>query len=121
MPSTDGGAGQPRLAAAVLVAGIIALAFNLRPAITSLPPVFPELASRLGLSSAAVTALATIPVVCFGVFSGLAARLSRRFGDEQALLAALIVLAVSPGTCAAVSPTSRCSPRQLSRPAPSRS
>jgi MFS transporter, CP family, cyanate transporter len=83
-----------RLASLLFVTGITALAFNLRPAITSLPPVFPELASRLGLSSAALTALATIPVVCFGVFSGVAPRLSRRFGDERALFVALIVVTV---------------------------
>ena len=103
-----------------LVTGITALAFNLRPAITSLPPVFPELAATLGLSAAAVTALATVPVVCFGVFSGLAARLSRRFGDEQALFAALLVLAAA-WRCAAAFRTLRCFPRQLSRPVPSRS
>src|SRR6266536_1759746 len=84
-----------RFAALVLLVGITALAFNLRPTITSLPPVFPELAARLGLSSAAVTTLATIPVVCFGVFSGFATRLSRQVGDEQALFAALAVLTVS--------------------------
>jgi len=86
-------AGGHWLGAALFVTGIVALAFNLRPAITSLPPVFPELAATLGLSSATLTALATIPVVCFGLFSGVAARLSRRFGDEQALAAALTVLA----------------------------
>jgi CP family cyanate transporter-like MFS transporter len=78
----------------LLVGGITALAFNLRPAITSLPPVFPELAGSLGLSSAAISALATIPVLCFGVFSGFAAKVSRRFGDEEALLASLILLAI---------------------------
>jgi MFS transporter, CP family, cyanate transporter len=92
--TADGVSGRQRLATLLFVAGITALAFNLRPAITSLPPVFPELASQLGLSSAAVTLLATIPVVCFGAFSGLAPRLSRRFGDERALFAALIVLAI---------------------------
>ena len=90
----DGVSGRQRLATLWFVAGVTALAFNLRPAITSLPPVFPELASQLGLSSAAVTLLATIPVVCFGAFSGVAPRLSRRFGDERALFVALIVLAI---------------------------
>jgi MFS transporter, CP family, cyanate transporter len=89
-----GAAGGRRRGVALLVVGIVALAFNLRPTITSLPPVFPELAAELGLSSATLTALATIPVVCFGLVSGLAARLSRRFGDERALLGALTVLAV---------------------------
>ena len=77
----------------LLVAGIMMLAVNLRAAITSLPPVFPDLAARLKLSATAVTALATIPVLCFGVFSGVAVPLSRRFGEERVLLGALGLLA----------------------------
>ena len=69
------------------------LAFNLRAAITSLPPVFTDLASQLHLSPFAVTVLATIPVLCFGLFSGVAAPLSRRFGEERVLLGALALLA----------------------------
>ena len=74
--------------------GILVLAFNLRGSITSLPPLFPELSSSLGLSSAAIAALAATPVLCFGVFSGVAAPLSRRYGEERVLLAALALLAV---------------------------
>ena len=36
--------------------------------------------------------LAAVPVLCFGVFSGFAAPLSRRFGEERVLGAALILL-----------------------------
>jgi CP family cyanate transporter-like MFS transporter len=82
-----------RAAAALLVAGIIVLAFNLRASITSLPPIFPELSFRLGLSAPAITVLATIPVLCFGLFSGVAAPLSRRFGEERVLLASLALVA----------------------------
>ena len=71
---------------------IVALAFNLRAAITSLPPVFPELETRLHLSSATVTLLAATPVLCFGAVSGLAAWLSRRLGEERALFGALILV-----------------------------
>jgi MFS transporter, CP family, cyanate transporter len=88
-------AGGPRwrsLEAALLVVSITALAFNLRAAITSLPPVFPELETRLGLSPATVTILAATPVLCFGAVSGLAAWLSRRLGEERALFGALILL-----------------------------
>jgi CP family cyanate transporter-like MFS transporter len=74
----------------LLVVSIAALAFNLRAAITSLPPVFPELQSRLHLSSATITVLAATPVLCFGAFSGMAAWLSRRFGEERVLFGALI-------------------------------
>ena len=73
--------------------GIVALAFNLRAAITSLPPVFPELSASLRLSSAALSVLASVPVLCFGVFSAAAAPLSRRFGEERVLEVALAVLA----------------------------
>jgi MFS transporter, CP family, cyanate transporter len=79
---------------ALLTVGIMVLAINLRAAITSLPPVFPELAAALHLSSASIALLAAIPVLCFGLFSGLAAPLSRGFGEERVLLAALLLLAV---------------------------
>jgi CP family cyanate transporter-like MFS transporter len=78
----------------VFVAGILVLAFNLRAAITGLPPLFPELSSSLGLSPAAIAALAATPVLCFAAFSGVAAPLSRRYGEERVLLAALALLAV---------------------------
>ena len=82
-----------RWPAALFVTGIVALAFNLRAAITSLPPLFPELSARLGLSPAVLALLAATPVLCFAVFSGVAAPLSRRFGEERVLLAALMLLA----------------------------
>jgi MFS transporter, CP family, cyanate transporter len=77
----------------LLVAGISVLAVNLRAAITGLPPVFPELAASLHLSSATLAVLAATPVLCFGVFSGAAGPLSRRFGEERVLGAALVLLA----------------------------
>ncbi len=69
------------------------LAFNLRAAITSLPPVFPELSATLHLSSASLAALAAVPVLCFGLFSGVAAPLSRRFGEERVLGSSCVLLA----------------------------
>jgi CP family cyanate transporter-like MFS transporter len=89
LPAADGPA-RRSLETTLLVVSIAALAFNLRAAITSLPPVFPELQSKLQLSSATITILAATPVLCFGVFSGMAASLSRRFGEERVLFGALI-------------------------------
>jgi MFS transporter, CP family, cyanate transporter len=92
--TAPGKAGEARtLERVLLVVGVAALGFNLRGAITSLPPVFPELSSRLGLSTAEVSVLAATPVICFAVFSGFAAWLSRRLGEERVLLAALVLLA----------------------------
>jgi MFS transporter, CP family, cyanate transporter len=77
---------------ALLVAGILALAFNLRTAITGLPPVFPELQSVLHVSSGSLAVLAAVPVLCFGVFSGSGAPLSRRYGEERVLGAAAVLV-----------------------------
>ncbi len=72
--------------------GVLALGYNLRGAITSLPPVFPELQASLGLSGATISILAATPVICFGVVSGFAAGLARRAGEERVLLGASIAL-----------------------------
>jgi MFS transporter, CP family, cyanate transporter len=83
-----------RQGAALLVIGVLVLAVNMRSAITSLPPIFPELESALHISAASLSLLAAIPVLCFGVFSGAGAPLSRRFGEERVLGTALALLAV---------------------------
>jgi CP family cyanate transporter-like MFS transporter len=76
----------------LLVVAVAAAGFNLRTAITSLPPIFPDLGTRLHLSPAALSVLAATPVICFGVVSAFAAWLNRRFGEEPILLVALGVL-----------------------------
>jgi CP family cyanate transporter-like MFS transporter len=82
-----------RTAVVLFTAGIMVLAVSLRSSITSLPPVFPELSAALHLSNASITVLAAVPVICFGLFSGLGGPLSRSFGEERVLLAALLLLA----------------------------
>jgi MFS transporter, CP family, cyanate transporter len=77
---------------ALLVVAIGAAGLNLRSPISSLPPVFPELQMRLHLSSAVLSLLAATPVVCFGLGAMFAASLSRRFGEERVLGAALVAL-----------------------------
>ncbi len=79
---------------AFLVVGILALAFNLRSMITGLPPVFPELQAALHISAASLAVLAAVPVLCFGVFSGSGAPLSRRYGEERVLCAAAALIVV---------------------------
>jgi CP family cyanate transporter-like MFS transporter len=81
-----------RLERTLLVVGVLALGFNLRTAITALPPVFPELQGSLGLSGATISILAATPVICFGVVSGFAAGLARRAGEERVLFGAIIAL-----------------------------
>jgi len=93
-PPAVSGHGHVRLERTLLVVGVLALGYNLRGAITSLPPVFPELQSSLRLSSATISILAATPVICFGVVSGFAAGLARRAGEERVLLGASIALVI---------------------------
>lgn len=76
----------------MLITGILAVSFNLRSMITGVPPVFPELESVLHVSSGSLAVLAAVPVLCFGVFSGSGAPLSRRYGEERVLAGALILI-----------------------------
>jgi MFS transporter, CP family, cyanate transporter len=91
-PPTAAGQQKVRLERTLLVVGVLALGFNLRGAITSLPPVFPELQDSLGLSGTTIALLAATPVICFGVVSGFAAALARRAGEERVLLGAMVAL-----------------------------
>jgi MFS transporter, CP family, cyanate transporter len=95
-PAPGRRAGLRAAGRAILVVGILALAFNLRSTITGLPPVFPELQSVLHISAASLAVLAAVPVLCFGVFSGSGAPLSRRFGEERVLWAAVLLVVAGP-------------------------
>src|SRR6202167_3158060 len=91
---TESGSGSPRrpYEIALLVVAVTAAGFNLRAAITSLPPLFPDLQARRHLSSAVLSLLAATPVIFFGAAAAFAAWLNRRFGEEVVLLPALGVL-----------------------------
>jgi MFS transporter, CP family, cyanate transporter len=96
-PTAAPGSARGRLERTLLVVGVVALGFNLRAAITSLPPIFPELESSLGLSTATVSILAATPVLCFAAVSGFGAAFARRFGEERVLLAAIVALTAGLG------------------------
>lgn len=73
---------------------LVAVAGNLRLAITSVPPLIDAISSDLGLSNTAAGALTTLPVLCMGVFAPLANRVAHRLGATTAVLAAVAVLLV---------------------------
>jgi CP family cyanate transporter-like MFS transporter len=52
--------------------------------------VIDEIASDLGLSSAAAGLLTSLPILCFGLLAPLAPALARRLGAERVLLIALV-------------------------------
>jgi CP family cyanate transporter-like MFS transporter len=77
----------------LLVAGIVLLAANLRPALTGVAPLVAQIRGDTGVSNGVAGLLTTLPLLAFGVLSPVAPRLARRFGMERMLLASLLVLA----------------------------
>lgn len=82
------------LARVILGASLVLIAFNLRPVFSSASALLPEIRSTLQLSPLGVSLLTTLPVVCLGLFSPIAARLAQRIGSERTLLAVLLLLAL---------------------------
>ena len=77
----------------LLLLGLVLVALNLRPALSSLSPLLSEVSSSLGLSAARAGLLTTLPVLCLGLFAPLAPILARRFGAERVVLGILLTLA----------------------------
>lgn len=76
----------------VMALTLVAVAANLRIAITSLPPLLDAVSSDLRLSHAEAGALTTLPVLCMGLFAPLASRIAHRLGAVAAVLAAAIAI-----------------------------
>ncbi|MCU1615316.1 MAG: Major facilitator superfamily 1 [Frankiales bacterium] len=91
------GAARSRAAGALLVAAIVAVALNQRPAVVSVAPVLRDLRADTGLSAAMAGLLTTVPVLCFGAFAPIAPRLARRVGLETAVALSLVLLSVGIG------------------------
>lgn len=77
----------------LLLLGLILVALNLRPALSSMAPILSEISKTLGLSAAQAGLLTTLPVLCLGLFAPLAPVLARRFGAERVVLGILLMLA----------------------------
>ncbi len=77
----------------LLLLGLVLVALNLRPALSSLSPLLNDVSTSLGLSAARAGLLTTLPVLCLGLFAPLAPILARRFGAERVVLGILLTLA----------------------------
>lgn len=77
---------------ALLLAGLVLVALNLRPAFASVSPVLETIRQDLGLSRAATGLLITIPVLCMGVFAFASARIGGRIGLERGVLWSVILI-----------------------------
>ncbi len=76
-----------------LLVALFASALSLRPQVIGIGPLLPEIQDDLGISHAAAGLLATIPVLCMGLFAPPAARVLARLGSRSAIAVCLLVIA----------------------------
>lgn len=78
---------------AVLIAGILLIAMNLRAPFTSIAPLLERLQAALGFNATAAGLLMILPLLAFVVVSPWVPRLARRIGLERSLFLALLTIA----------------------------
>lgn len=81
------------LSRGLLIAGIILIGVNLRPALAGVGPLVSDIREVTGLSNAALGLLTTLPLLAFGLVSAFTPLVTRRLGIEWTLAAALLLLA----------------------------
>ena len=78
----------------LLLLGLVLVALNLRPALSSMAPALGQVSQSLDLNASQAGLLTTLPVLCLGLFAPLAPVLARRFGSERVILGILLTLAL---------------------------
>ena len=78
----------------LLILGIILIAFNLRPALTSLGPLIGLIRIESTFSNSLFGLITTLPLLVFALLSPLVPSLARYLGNEKALFAGLLILAL---------------------------
>ncbi len=81
----------------MLVTGIILVAFNLRPAITSVGPLVGKIQEDVGLAHWSAGLLMSLPLVVFAIMSPIVPKIANRLTNEGTLLIGLITLLI--GLC----------------------
>lgn len=77
----------------VLGLALMLVAFNLRPALSTVGPLLATIRESTGLSAGGAAILTTLPVLCLGIACALAAPLIRRIGPDLAVLVGATILA----------------------------
>lgn len=83
---------ESRLQRALVVLGIVVLAFNLRPAAVSVGPVLDEISDSLRMGTVETGLLTSLPVLSFATIGALAPRIAALLGLHRTTLAALALL-----------------------------
>lgn len=76
----------------LFIAGIVLIAFNLRPAITSLGPLVGMIQEDVGLAHWSAGLLMSLPLVVFAIMSPLVPKIANKLTNELTLIIGLISL-----------------------------
>src|SRR5690554_5035349 len=76
----------------LLLIGILFVAINLRPTLSSIGPLVDMIRQDIGVSEAMLGLLTTLPLIAFGVISTITPLFTKRFGIGNTLLGALVLL-----------------------------
>ena len=94
-----------------VVTSLVLVAANLRTLMASLPPLAETIRADLGLSSAWMGVLTTLPVLCMGLLAPVANQVARRVGTATAVgggitlvLAGLVLRGSAAGRCGRSTP-----------------
>src|SRR5215204_1895248 len=77
---------------APLLVGLLLVALNLRPAISSVPPLLETIRQDLGLGRAFLGLLTTIPVLCMSALALITPKISGQIGAERAVLWSVVLI-----------------------------
>ncbi|GJE61085.1 MFS transporter [Methylobacterium trifolii] len=72
---------------------LMLVAFNLRPALSTVGPLLHAIREGTGLSAAGAAVLTTLPVLCLGLACALTVTVIRRIGPDLGVLAGTLVIA----------------------------
>lgn len=77
--------------------GIMLIAVNMRPALTTVGPLLPQIRAETGLSATGAAVLTTLPVFCLGLACALGPVVIQRLGPDRGVLLATLVVALGSG------------------------
>ena len=80
------------LYALLLITGIILVAINLRPAITSVGPLVGLIKEDVGLAYWSVSLLTSLPLIAFAVVSPITPKIANKLSNEKTLLWGLVCI-----------------------------
>jgi len=77
----------------ILGLAMMLIAFNLRPALSTVGPLLGLIRETTGLSAAGAATLTTLPVLCLGLACALAAPVIRTMGPDRGVMAGMALIA----------------------------